>query len=430
MSDAPVSKAQGGRPASLLVVWAVRVMVLPSVVPEPEEQPPGVDRRQLHPTDSSSASTFKAVSTSSTRWPSTRRSKTSSTRSPPSSGQLQGEEGPQGRDRAAEASTRCWCGSPDPDDIKLGHRRRHGAVLRELERIEPDWDEPGDRGRRGHHPARCPRGCLNENRCEQSVGNALDTVRKRVDAMGVAEPNIYPKNRQDRGRAARVCPTPGTEVSRRRADGAATRLQRDADRRPVPSRSSSTRRAASPRPSSSPSRCANLRSAARYKAFEGKILDDGSSSTTGCPGAAVHRRRRRRDSADPGHRGLCRCPKRRQGPGARRQQRLPSPAQDHRAPGGAHDAPRRRRDPVPRHGQAVPARRCSRPATWSARAWASRSTWSRLRPRQRVSTGQGTLRVYYAKDVEDARPNFFKNLPAEWRLPSRPTRSLTARCRS
>ena len=28
------------------------------------------------------------------------------------------------------------------------------------------------------------------------VGQALDTVRRRVDAMGVAEPNIYPKNRQ------------------------------------------------------------------------------------------------------------------------------------------------------------------------------------------------------------------------------------------
>src|SRR5690606_27409334 len=29
-----------------------------------------------------------------------------------------------------------------------------------------------------------------------AVANALETVRKRVDSMGVAEPNIYPKNRQ------------------------------------------------------------------------------------------------------------------------------------------------------------------------------------------------------------------------------------------
>lgn len=31
---------------------------------------------------------------------------------------------------------------------------------------------------------------------KQVVGQALETVRRRVDAMGVAEPNIYPKNRQ------------------------------------------------------------------------------------------------------------------------------------------------------------------------------------------------------------------------------------------
>jgi preprotein translocase subunit SecD len=28
------------------------------------------------------------------------------------------------------------------------------------------------------------------------IGQAIETVRRRVDAMGVAEPNIYPKNRQ------------------------------------------------------------------------------------------------------------------------------------------------------------------------------------------------------------------------------------------
>jgi preprotein translocase subunit SecD len=36
---------------------------------------------------------------------------------------------------------------------------------------------------------------LAENR-SSAVGQALDTVRRRIDAMGIAEPNIYPKNRQ------------------------------------------------------------------------------------------------------------------------------------------------------------------------------------------------------------------------------------------
>jgi preprotein translocase subunit SecD len=31
---------------------------------------------------------------------------------------------------------------------------------------------------------------------KSAVGQALDTVRRRIDAMGIAEPNIYPKNRQ------------------------------------------------------------------------------------------------------------------------------------------------------------------------------------------------------------------------------------------
>jgi preprotein translocase subunit SecD len=36
---------------------------------------------------------------------------------------------------------------------------------------------------------------LNQDRTA-IIGQALDTVRRRVDAMGIAEPNIYPKNRQ------------------------------------------------------------------------------------------------------------------------------------------------------------------------------------------------------------------------------------------
>jgi hypothetical protein len=40
-----------------------------------------------------------------------------------------------------------------------------------------------------------PEQLLNENR-RDAVSQALETVRRRVDAMGVAEPNIYPKNRQ------------------------------------------------------------------------------------------------------------------------------------------------------------------------------------------------------------------------------------------
>lgn len=40
-----------------------------------------------------------------------------------------------------------------------------------------------------------PKESIDESR-KAVVGQALDTVRRRVDAMGVAEPNIYPKNQQ------------------------------------------------------------------------------------------------------------------------------------------------------------------------------------------------------------------------------------------
>jgi preprotein translocase subunit SecD len=43
--------------------------------------------------------------------------------------------------------------------------------------------------------SRCIEQRLAENR-SGAVSQALDTVRRRIDAMGIAEPNIYPKNRQ------------------------------------------------------------------------------------------------------------------------------------------------------------------------------------------------------------------------------------------
>lgn len=67
-----------------------------------------------------------------------------------------------------------------------------GVALDLLERIEP---EDGPKEADGVITLRMPEAKLAELR-KSSVETALDTVRTRVDAMGVAEPNIYPKNRQ------------------------------------------------------------------------------------------------------------------------------------------------------------------------------------------------------------------------------------------
>ncbi|MBC8070593.1 MAG: hypothetical protein IAG13_19835, partial [Deltaproteobacteria bacterium] len=79
---------------------------------------------------------------------------------------------------------------PTVDDIALATDDVMGASLGVLERIEPEDDQPAEAIR-----LRMPQAALDESR-KTAVSTALETVRKRVDAMGVAEPNIYPKNRQ------------------------------------------------------------------------------------------------------------------------------------------------------------------------------------------------------------------------------------------
>jgi len=83
---------------------------------------------------------------------------------------------------------------PSPDDVKLATDDVMGVTFGLLERIEPDEDGAPTEAQ-GVITLRMPKEAMNENRAA-AVANALETVRKRVDAMGVAEPNIYPKNRQ------------------------------------------------------------------------------------------------------------------------------------------------------------------------------------------------------------------------------------------
>ncbi len=82
---------------------------------------------------------------------------------------------------------------PTPEDVALATDDVMGITLGVLERIEPDEDQPGEA--QGIITLQMPAAAIAENR-KAAVANALETVRKRVDAMGVAEPNIYPKNRQ------------------------------------------------------------------------------------------------------------------------------------------------------------------------------------------------------------------------------------------
>ncbi len=81
---------------------------------------------------------------------------------------------------------------PSPDDVATATPDVLGVALDLLERVDPDT---GPREADGVITLRMPEAKLADLRRE-SVGAALDTVRSRVDAMGVAEPNIYPKNRQ------------------------------------------------------------------------------------------------------------------------------------------------------------------------------------------------------------------------------------------
>ncbi|MGH1341214.1 MAG: protein translocase subunit SecD [Nannocystales bacterium] len=82
----------------------------------------------------------------------------------------------------------------EPGQVALATDDVMGPVYGLLERADaPDDGVPSEAD--GVITLKMPEAVLTETRA-QTVGTALETVRKRVDAMGVAEPNIYPKNRQ------------------------------------------------------------------------------------------------------------------------------------------------------------------------------------------------------------------------------------------
>ena len=82
----------------------------------------------------------------------------------------------------------------EPGQVALATDDVMGPVYGLLERADsPDEGVPSEAD--GVITLKMPEAVLTETRA-QTVSTALETVRKRVDAMGVAEPNIYPKNRQ------------------------------------------------------------------------------------------------------------------------------------------------------------------------------------------------------------------------------------------
>lgn len=78
---------------------------------------------------------------------------------------------------------------PSPADVATATDDVMGIALADLERVETE-DEPT-----GVIHLQMPEHRLAEAR-KSAVGQALETVRRRIDAMGIAEPSIYPKNRQ------------------------------------------------------------------------------------------------------------------------------------------------------------------------------------------------------------------------------------------
>jgi protein-export membrane protein SecD len=79
---------------------------------------------------------------------------------------------------------------PTAEDVALATDDVMGVTFGVLEQVDPEDDQPANVIR-----LRMPEAAIADNR-KAAVANALETVSKRVDAMGVAEPNIYPKNRQ------------------------------------------------------------------------------------------------------------------------------------------------------------------------------------------------------------------------------------------
>ncbi len=77
----------------------------------------------------------------------------------------------------------------NPTDIATATDDVMGIAMADMERID-EADEAN-----GIIHLRMFKARLAEAR-KSAVGTALDTVRRRIDSMGIAEPNIYPKNRQ------------------------------------------------------------------------------------------------------------------------------------------------------------------------------------------------------------------------------------------
>jgi protein-export membrane protein SecD len=80
---------------------------------------------------------------------------------------------------------------PSPEDINLATEDVMATVAGYLERD----GEAGDLEAEGTMRMTVPSQII-EDAQKAVIGQAIETVRRRVDAMGVAEPNIYPKNRQ------------------------------------------------------------------------------------------------------------------------------------------------------------------------------------------------------------------------------------------
>jgi len=78
---------------------------------------------------------------------------------------------------------------PSPDDVKLATEDVMAVVAGNLER-----DEDGGLEDEGIIRMVVPDEVIEESQ-KAIIGQAIETVRRRVDAFGVAEPNIYPKNR-------------------------------------------------------------------------------------------------------------------------------------------------------------------------------------------------------------------------------------------
>jgi len=77
----------------------------------------------------------------------------------------------------------------DPAQVATAEDDVLGIALTDMERVDTEDEVNGVIHLKMYEQR------LAENR-SGAVGQALDTVRRRIDAMGIAEPNIYPKNRQ------------------------------------------------------------------------------------------------------------------------------------------------------------------------------------------------------------------------------------------